>query len=127
MYASGRAKALDDSTLIVRILKNQHNYKRLSRNKNLKAPWLVKQYEDRVRITPKWKLKEFGEIVLIDLNCQISHSATYRARKNALDEVNCSYEEKFLRLRNYVYEILRSNIGRTGQYMLLESRQRVTQ
>ncbi|GAV74104.1 hypothetical protein CFOL_v3_17585, partial [Cephalotus follicularis] len=44
---------------------------------------------------------------------EVSQSTCYRARKRANDEIEGSYEEQFLRLKDYGEKIIRSNPSNT--------------
>ncbi|GAV76947.1 hypothetical protein CFOL_v3_20420 [Cephalotus follicularis] len=111
MHASGSKKRKDDPKVVVKSLNNVYNCPRPAKNRNVKSPWLATHYEDRIRIQPTWKRSAFKSTILSDFNSEVSRSTCYMARKRAIDETQGSYEEQFLRLRDYGEEIIISNPG----------------
>ncbi|XP_074271117.1 uncharacterized protein LOC141595043 [Silene latifolia] len=75
--------------------------------------WLCKRYFEKLRVCPSWKLKEFRDYVKADINIEPTMTLCMRAKQEALNLIVGDYKEQFGKLRDYAFELLRTNKGST--------------
>ncbi|CAK8568773.1 unnamed protein product [Lathyrus sativus] len=75
--------------------------------------WLEKKLYSTVRVNPSIKLTTICEKLHEKYNTSMSRTKAYRARKASLNYVEGTFKENYLRLYDYIQELLRSNPNNT--------------
>ena len=88
----------NSSTLQVKTYSDKHTCSRVFENHNATAEWLTKKYLDSFRINPSMKCKTLKENVKIDWAVGVSEMKCYRAKKQALEEIEGSQASWYERL-----------------------------
>lgn len=103
------AKLPDEDTWQLRKLYDKHSCPKDYKVSLMKSSWLGKRLESTVRETPNITLTSISNKAHQKWNVGVSKMKAYRARRVAIDLVDGSFREQYLRLYDYSHELMRSN------------------
>lgn len=102
-----------EKTFAVKSYNNEQKCTNKQKNRQVNAKFLARQYFERIKAFPWWKLSEFQWQVKEDFEVNVSLSQCYRARGIALKKAYASIDELYSPLWDYANELKRTNIGST--------------
>ncbi|XP_038713473.1 uncharacterized protein LOC120007349 [Tripterygium wilfordii] len=91
----------------------EHKCRRTLDNKQANSSWLALRLVDKIRGEPKVSAVNLAVYVNENLSLDISRTHAYRAKKKALEIIDGNHQEQYGKLRSYLAEVVRTNIGST--------------
>ncbi|XP_028052320.1 uncharacterized protein LOC114256842 [Camellia sinensis] len=108
LYASNMS---GENTLQIKTYKPTHTCNRSYKSRQVTSAFLASKYMNKFRTTPTWKINEFKDTVKDDCVVEISKMKCYRARKQALVQLDGTNAEQYTKLWDYAAELIRTNPG----------------
>jgi hypothetical protein len=102
---------MGETTHVIRQLVSPHTCGKTNESSRINSVWLSKTYEEEIRSGPDMKISAFIDMVRKDYGVSISKHMTYRAKNKALVSINGNHEQQYLRLRDYLETVLKTNPG----------------
>ena len=115
------AKLPNEDTWQLRKLYDEHSCPKDYKVSLMKSSWLAKRLEPTVRETPNITLTSISNKAHRKWNVGVSKMKAYRARRAAIELVDGSFREQYLRLYDYSHELMRSNPESTVKLQVQET------
>ncbi|WOH15202.1 hypothetical protein DCAR_0934739 [Daucus carota subsp. sativus] len=109
------SKDKDSDNCTIKTLFPEHNCTKPYSNKLASVKYLTEVFGDRIRKNPQWKVKEMAEAIKKEPEIEVSRIKILRVIKAALEGVHEALKEHYSRLRDFGYEIIKSNKNNTVQ------------
>nr|XP_027191059.1 uncharacterized protein LOC101498519 [Cicer arietinum] len=120
------AKLPDEDTWQLRKLVDTHSCNREYKVKFMRSSWLGKILYSTVKENPNIKITDISNKVHQKWNAGVSKMKAFRARRVAIDMVDGSFREQYIRLYDYCHELLRSNPNSTVKLEVQATNSEVT-
>ncbi|XP_073226373.1 uncharacterized protein [Cicer arietinum] len=120
------AKLPDEDTWQLRKLVDTHSCNREYKVKLMRSSWLGRRLYSTVNENPNIKITDISNKVHQKWNVGMSKMKAFRARRVAIDMVDGSFKEQYIRLYNYCHELLRSNPNSTVKLEVQATNSEVT-
>ncbi|KAG8379809.1 hypothetical protein BUALT_Bualt07G0127900 [Buddleja alternifolia] len=103
----------EENTFQVREYQPKHKCARTYHVKNANSRWISGKYEGLFRTDPKRSMKGFIKDVVKEIRCKVSRYQAYRAKQEALRNIEGKAEDQYKLLWDYAQELRISNPGST--------------
>ncbi|XP_028092974.1 uncharacterized protein LOC114293142 [Camellia sinensis] len=105
------SKMSKENTLQIKTYKPTHTCNRSYKNRQVTSAFLVSKYVNKFRTTPTWKINEFKDTMKDDCVVEVPKMKCYRARKQALVQLEGTNAKQYTKLWDYAAELIRTNPG----------------
>ncbi|XP_038721136.1 uncharacterized protein LOC120013413 [Tripterygium wilfordii] len=102
-----------ESTFQIKTYVKRHMCNRRLENRQADSTWLSMRLVDKIRGEPKISAADLVTYAKEHMSLAISRTHAYRAKKKALEIIEGKHKEQYGKLRSYMSEVLRTNIGST--------------
>ncbi|XP_038682524.1 uncharacterized protein LOC119982974 [Tripterygium wilfordii] len=116
------SKISGEKTFQIKTYERRHMCSRRMDNKQANSSWLALRLVDKVRGEPKVSAGNLVTFAKDNMSLDISRTHAYRAKKKALEIIDGKHQEQYGKLRSYMAEVLRTNVGSTCNILVDRNR-----
>lgn len=91
-----------------------HRCPRSYTNKSASSSYLANRYIDTFIEAPTLSVTSFKSLVIIEVKVYAHKQKLYRVKKLAIEKIQGNVHEQYSRIRQYCYEISKTNLGSPG-------------
>ncbi|RYR56409.1 hypothetical protein Ahy_A05g022118 [Arachis hypogaea] len=97
----------------IKTLVDEHTCPRSNKSRSVTCKWVAGELVNKLRITPNLIQREAEEWFKVEYDISVGERMIYRAMEMAKDIIEGTEKEQYGKLRNYLSELLKANLGST--------------
>ncbi|KAL4282620.1 hypothetical protein GQ457_16G009370 [Hibiscus cannabinus] len=102
-----------DRTWQIKTLVDSHKCSKVTKNRNIRAPWMAKYYLGKFLVDINYPVKSLRNDVYEEFVTWVSRVTCTKARELAIEMIERNYKDQYARIYEYLLELRTTNPGTT--------------